>query len=592
MKRIFYCALMGMMFMSFFCGKKKEISPSPYKAVILDLTTKADETERIGLEKALRIMGVPFEVTKKVDEACRYRIIYMVGEITNNRLKAAEKEILYQTVEAGGVLVANSVKGNTLFPIFGVSGFKESRQRFKAIIDPSGGENFLKYINRSEELVIPLGDKNLYDNIVWTTGYTISTAKPVAKFDDGSTALCSNYYGEGKAYLWGIGYTPAILIPLIGQDYEAQNKWINSFEPGTDIFLLTTRAVYEESIDPAVYLYTIPFGQETALIITHDNDTQSSFKNSLEFAKLENRFGIKATYFNTTKYIPDEMDAAYYSPDNIAYLNQVKELGGEIGSHTVLHSLKVETFPMGNPKITMNSYTPLKNPTIFGEVRVSKELLDEDIREQNTVSYRSGHLGFPRELIYALQKSGYHFDSTFSANDIMCNFPFMAFSKRNLRSRESDIVEIPVIFDGSMNQLRQDNLYQMVAQWLRIIEFNAENEAISCILLHPDVTSFKLKAEEMLLEELSKRDIWIGCISDFGEFWASRHLIKFESEIIGDELRITLNLHEEDVSPGIGFAVKNTKSISKVTVLDLKGTVIQTSVKRRKDKIYVYKDCS
>jgi len=589
MKKIFYCVLIGMMFMTFFCGKKKEIGPSPYKVVVLDLTKKADQTERIGLVKALRIMGVPYEVTKKVDEACKYRIIYMVGQTTNNRLKATEKEALYRAVEAGGVLVANTVKGNTLFPLFGVSGFQESRQRFKATIDPSGSESFLKYLNRPEELVIPLGDRNLYDTVIWTTGYTISTAKPVAMFDDDSTALCYNYYGEGTTYLWGIGYTQAILIPLIGQDYEAQNKWINSFEPGTDIFLLTTRAIYEETIDPAVYLYTIPYAQESAFIITHDNDAQSSFKNSLEFAKLENRFGIRATYFSTTKYIPDEMDIAYYTPDNIAYLNQVKELGGEIGSHTVIHSQKVDTFPLGNPRVTRGSYEPLKNPTVYGEVRVSKELLDKDIREQNTVSYRSGHLGFPRKLIYALQKSGYRYDSNFSANDIMCNFPFMAFSERILNSRESKVVEIPVIFDGSMNQLRQDNLYQMVAKWLRIIEFNAENEAVSCILLHPDVTSFKLKAEEMLLKELSERDIWIGCISDFGEFWANRHLIQFESEIVGDELRITLNLHEQDVLPGIGFVVKSSTKISRVAIFDLEGTKIPSSTKKRKDKIYVYK---
>ncbi len=589
MKRIFYCVLIGMISMTFSCGKKKEISPSPYKAVILDLTTKADETERIALEKALRIMGVPYEVTNKVDEACRYRIMFMVGEITNDRLKAAEKEALYQAVEAGGVLVANTVKGNNLFPLFGVSGFKESRKRFKATIDPSGGENFLKYLNRPEELVIRLGDKNLYDNIVWTTGYTISTAKPVAKFDDDSTALCYNHYGEGTTYLWGIGYTPAILIPLIGRDYEAQNKWINSFEPGTDIFLLTTRAIYEETIDPAVYLYTIPFGQESAFIITHDNDTQSSFKNSLEFAKLENRYGIRATYFSTTKYVPDETEADFYNPDNIAYLNKVKELGGEIGSHSVIHSIKVATFPLGNPMVTKDSYAPLENRTIFGEVMVSKELLDKDIQGQNSVSFRSGHLGFPREMIYALQKSGYLYDSTFSATDIMCNFPFMAFSEKNLGSSESNIVEIPIVFDGSMDQLRQDNLHQMVATWLEIIKFNAENEAISCILLHPNVTSFKLKAEEMLLEELSHRDIWIGCISDFGEFWANRRLIEFNSEIVDSELRITLNLHEEDVSPGIGFAVNYTKNISTVIVLDLEGTVIPTSTKRRKDKIYVFK---
>ncbi len=93
----------------------------------------------------------------------------------------------------------------------------------------------------------------------------------------------------------------------------------------------------------------------------------------------------------------------------------------------------------------------------------------------------------------------------------------------------------------------------------------------------------------MLLEELSHRDIWIGCISDFGEFWANRRLIEFNSEIVDSELRITLNLHEEDVSPGIGFAVNYTKNISTVIVLDREGTVIPTSTKRRKDKIYVFK---
>ena len=140
-----------------------------------------------------------------------------------------------------------------------------------------------------------------------------------------------------------------------------------------------------------------------------------------------------------------------------------------------------------------------------------------------------------------------------------------------------------------MNQLREDNLYEMVAEWLRIIELNAENEAISCILLHPNVTSFKLKAEEMLLEKLSKRDIWIGCVSDFGDFWANRQLIRFESEIVGDDLKISLNLHDKDVLPGIGFAVKSSDRILNITVLDSEGTVIPTSTKRRKDKIYVYK---
>lgn len=589
MRKILYSTLIIFLFMTICCGTKNELSPSLYKAVVLDLTTQNDETERVGLEKALRIMGVPYDVTENVEEACRFRIIYMAGLITNNRLKASEREALYQAVEGGGILVANTIKANTLYPLFGVNDYKESRERFKATIDPSGEENFLKYLNRPKELTILLGNRNLYDSVVWTTGYEVSTARPVASFDDGLTALCYNHYGEGTAYLWGIGYTQGILIPLIGEDYEAQSKWINSFEPTTDIFLLTSRAIYEEAIHPAVYLYTIPYGQESAFILTHDNDAQMSFENSLEFAKLEKRFGVRATYFNTTKYVPDATDIGYYTPENIAYINQVKKLGGEIGSHSVVHSLNFEFFAQGTPKVVKHTYQPLKNPTVFGEVKVSKELLDKDILGQNTVSYRSGHLGFPRVLISALQTCGYRYDSNFSANDIMCNFPFMAFSTRNLRSKESEIVEIPVIFDGSMDQLRQDNLQQMVSDWLQIATFNAENEAISCILLHPNVTSFKLKAEEMLLEELSKKDIWIGCISDLGEFWANRNLIRFEPEIVGNEIRIILNQKNTDVLPGIGFAVKSGDKAYKVTFLDQEGTEIPTAAKRRKDKLYVYK---
>ena len=589
MKKTICSLVLVAMFLFISCNHKQKISPSPYKVVILDLTTKADQSERAGLEKALSIMGMPYDVTQKVSQACEYGIIYMAGQVTNNGLNSGEREALYRAVEDGGILVANSIKANTLFPLFGVSDFQESQQRYQAAINTAGDERFIKYLNHPEEQIFPLGNRNIYKSVAWTTGYDISTARSVASFEDGTTALCYNFYGEGTTYLWGIGYTQGILIPLLGRDYEAQSKWINSFEPATDIFLLTTRAIYEESVDPAIYLYTVPFGQESAFVITHDNDARMSFENSVEFAKLEKRFGVRATYFNTTKYVPDETDIAYYTPENIAFINQVKELGGEIGSHSVLHSEDLEFFPLGTRKVTKSTYRPLQKPTVFGEAKVSKELLDNDIQGQNTVSYRSGHLGFPRQLIHALQMSGYRYDSNFSANDIMCNFPFMAFFERNLGSKESDIVEIPVIFDGSMEQLRQDNLDEMTIEWLRIIRNNAENEAISCILLHPDVTSFKLKAEEILLEELSKQDIWTGCVSALGEFWTNRNKIRFESERAGDEIRITVNRSDGDVLSGIGFAVKTGIRRPQISLLDSAGNVISTSAKRRKDKIYIYK---
>jgi hypothetical protein len=48
---------------------------------------------------------------------------------------------------------------------------------------------------------------------------------------------------------------------------------------------------------------------------------------------------------------------------------------------------------------------------VFGEVRVSKQLLDSQISGQHTDFFRAGHLLVFQSLPEALQRRGYRYDS-------------------------------------------------------------------------------------------------------------------------------------------------------------------------------------
>ncbi len=63
---------------------------------------------------------------------------------------------------------------------------------------------------------------------------------------------------------------------------------------------------------------------------------------------------------------------------------------------------------------------------MFGEVRVSHEANCWTARcsGQQTVSFRAGHLRVPASLPEALQRTGYRFDSSFTANDVLTDFPY------------------------------------------------------------------------------------------------------------------------------------------------------------------------
>ena len=563
-------------------GAGEEGKSGLHRAMILDLSArnKTGNTELAALKHCFDIFSIRYTVTANIDAASASPLVFTAGDLRNTTFTPGELQKLYSYVENGGVLVSQVVIGNKLFPLFGIKDVADSRSRYSITFGERTLDPALAYIDRPEERTVSIGSRKIYRENIWTHAFSVTDAKPLASAD-GRTVFSVCQYGEGLAYALGVSLADTVLLPHAGNDYEAQRGWINSFEPGADVFLLLMKAVYERYTNPFVYLSAIPDGRKTALILTHDVDAQDSFPNMVEYAELEKKYGVSATYFITTKYFKDAADIGYYDGKGIEFARRVKELGGDIGSHTVSHSIVLDKFPVGSADVTKSSYSPVSHPTVFGEVKVSKELLDRDLG-QNTASYRSGYLRFPDRLIETLEKSGYRYDSSFSADDIMTNFAYRALRVRGTGSEESSIVEIPVVFDDSQGLLTPHNMKDLVAKWADVIGANADNGAISVLLIHPSEKGYKLEAEENLLKRVSKEDIWIGNLSAYGEFWNARDACRFESVFDGRDF--VIRILSEKADDRLCFIVGDSVPAEHIRLLDAKGRSIPFAIARGKGR--------
>jgi peptidoglycan/xylan/chitin deacetylase (PgdA/CDA1 family) len=573
---------------------RAEASPIPTWGVsVLEVGSGLEARhEQVALRDCLELLGIPFFATSDVQEATRRPLVLVGGILLNNQLNPIEREALYSYVEHGGVVLASQVQGNEFFPLFGITSATLSRTNFRVQFT-STEDPVLRYVNRPEERTISLGDPMFYTETVWSTEYATSPDTQVlAEYGNHRAAFIAHAYGRGLAYALGLGFKETTLIPQLAQSYEAQRRWINWFEPSGDVFRLLLRALYEENVHPFLLVHTVPGGKETALCLSHDVDARESFANSVVFAKMEAALGVRSTFFVTTKYFPDDADIGYYSPDRVKWIRQVKELGFEVASHSVSHSLRFEKFPVGSRDVNPTNYDP-SSPTLFGEVSVSKQLLDRDIRQQTT-GFRSGYLIYPNELLGVLEASGYAFDSSVSAQWVLTNFPYFGFRKRSLDSEHSQIVVIPVTLDDSRGELATrdfltaDTQQKTLRIWTDVIRANAENNAITCLLIHPTNITYKLETERRLIEASRKSDIWIGDVGTMARFWRGRAQLRpsMRKEDDGKEV-ITLNLRQAEIPAGQTLVVEAQHALEAPQVLDAAGQSIRVRVRVAKGRIFL-----
>lgn len=550
----------------------------------------SERLEILALERIFSIMGIPCDVLTSPVRLTDYRVVYTAGALLNTTVTPDLSNGLFDFVEGGGILISAGEVGSVVYPLFGITSQTPGRRRYRLSFvakDPS-----LAFIDHPREQTISLGngERHLFDDVIWTHGSFLSAdAAALGVFEDGSAGFSFHPYGRGRAYLLGMSYTDSVLLPQIGGSYNAERQYVNGFEPSADVIMLIIKGTYEAACSPSVCLSTLPYALPLALVLTHDVDAQSSFMDSLKFAALEEKFGVKSTFFVTTKYFADASDIDYFSVrENADAIRNLRRRGWDIGSHTVSHSVDLASLPEGDPQVTRKTYDPRNALTVWGEVRVSKELLDRELPGQRTVAYRSGNLAFPRSLIRVLQGSGYLYDSTYSANAVLTAFPYFALEEQKLGSRESQVVEIPVTLDDSQGYMTPDNVSATVEGWLDVMRANASYGGLTVLLIHPSDTrmkTYKLRAQEELMKEVSARGGWMGDLSTIGKFWRSRAALRFSTQIDGSTLVIGLEMKDENIDPAVGFEVGGW--VGSVIVKDSAGRTLPFKAAPRGEKLYL-----
>jgi hypothetical protein len=525
--------------------------------VALLITSKDDAT--LAPIRILQAMGIPFFVTRDLHTALRHKLVLIYPGIEPNSLPPEAVGLFEQHMIRGGTIFAQNVFWRALEPTFGVEGYLPLRSRHHMALTGVNDE-ILQYLDRPQEREVQLGSPTL-EQVIWTNGYSpTSKGKVLARFEDGSAAVVTCSRGKGRSYLIGLSFDDVVTRNQQNRDFEAQRIYVNGFEPGTDIWLLMLRAWYETYSESGVRIATIPDGMRSALMLSHDVDWEYSFQPALQFAKVERSRGLSSTLFVQTKYLPDVNSRAFFFGKNLDVLREAKAIGADIESHTVLHSHGFNHAVLGSGHESYANYRAratgrdtAEGITALGETCVSKSLLDGEMHQQ-TRFFRSGHLRVPPSLPEALERCGYEFDSSFTADDVLTSFPY----KLNLDlgwSEESSIYEFPVSIEDEESPLES-----RLDRTLDLIQANADNNAPTVILIHSNNADSKLKAEQELLQRLP-RDILVTNMSDFARFWKARDELNWTVRRVSNH-SLQLELTSELPVRGLTFSFrKKPKSV-------------------------------
>ena len=513
----------------------------------------ADPENPLPLVHSLKEMGIPFFITRELGQALRHSLVILYPGVDSHTFTQPQAEEITTFVRQGGVIFAQNVFWGGMQSLFGFRSFVPTRKRYHLAFS-STTDPVMKYLNRPEEREVSLGS-NKFPEIIWSNGYVPDAgAQVLARFDDGTAALLTNSIGKGRVYLLGLSLLDVVLRSQINRDYEAQRHYVNTFEPGADVWLLILRAWYENYGKDWVRLATIPGGQRSALLLSHDVDWENSFAPGFDFARIEKANQAKSTFFIQTKYVDDANSKAFFFEPNLETLRQLKSGGSTVGSHSIIHSRGFNKFELGTGHEAYPSYQPrglgfdtASGATVFGEVRVSKGLLDGEIPGQNTIFFRAGHLRVPNSLPEALERSGYQFDSSFTADDVLSNFPFAL--PRDLGFEEdSDIYEFPVTIEDE----EAPGFAKRVPQALQVILANAENGAVSVVLVHSNESTLKAAAEQELLRQLPS-DILKTDMVSFGTFWRARDRLQWNVIATSTPAQVVLQVKSDDSVSGLTF---------------------------------------
>lgn len=486
----------------------------------------------LGIVSGLKAHGIPFKITTDINEALKHKVVIIYPGVNSRAIDFMTMIRLRKHPRNGGTLIGFNIQAPSMFTVFGFGKVNYSNQRDNIII-----RNFdipeTKFIEDVKEAMIQVGNFESSNENIATFGYEKTAYPPIGVFEDGSAAIIHNLFNDGACYAFGVDLGRLTVSAHANLDAQAQRTYINYFEPTLDVLFRMIKTIYIENTRFAILPGMVPDNKKVPILISHDIDYTKSVENMILYAEMERSKNVSATYFIQTRYVRDGADKAYLNEKYIPYFKAIKNMGMELGSHSVSHTPFLSHIPLGTGMEKYPDYRPYSatftstfNETLMGELRVSHFLLGE-LFDVNATSFRSGYLLYPENIHVALQEIGYKYGSNITANEVLTHLPFNPMYDY-MYDEELNVFEIPITIEDDLPpemDLRIDDA-------ILLTEKISRYGGVVNILIHPNILDHKFRFQEEFIDHY-KDEAWFGTISQFGDWWNARTAIQIDVQDSG-----------------------------------------------------------
>ena len=556
------------------------------EAAIFDLTDKQDPLDNArnlySANHILTVSGIPYFETADMSTAMDASLIVISSPIEIGYFTQTEVDSLVKWVDNGGVIISPVCKDPSLQTLFGFNGSPSYNKNRYLINWTDSPQPELSYFDHANEKTISIGRDNGGNNVIKSYGYSLSeSSDALANFDTSEVALIRNKIGAGRTYLFGVEWRDVIQRPQLNRDFEAQRVYSNGFEPSADVFPLFVRSIWGDMQPVSAWKHTIPNGYKTVLIPTHDVDATSGYDMMGYMSDYEKSVNINGQYFITTRYFADDIAKPYYIARTIELVRGLLDNGHRIGSHSVGHFPDMsddDKFPLGSPSITRADYNPryinnnTENATTFGEVKVSKDVLELDFNV-DIKSFRSGHLATNSFLTEALATSGYKLSTCFTACDLLTGFPFFERIGQDWGGELTSVLQVPIhvsdVFNKEDGAISSENYMQKVDIWYDVVNRHKDNYAPCIVLIHPN-REWKMLALKALIDKINKTEFGFYNLDDYGDFWIKRNNLEFEFDYQDEEQQLIIMASPSSISKAatVGIMIDSKLPIKNYRLID------------------------
>jgi hypothetical protein len=510
----------------------------------------------LGLAHGLKSIGVPFIITTDYRKAIQHSVVMVYPIVSGAILSPEALQALAAFPRNGGTLIGTQVLG-ALNEVFGFEEPLPSKQHFEIKISRDSNISIIKEFSDDRELSISIGNKTRYKETIGTYSYSKTQLPPIATYEDKSAAVTQKFFETGKAYAFGfdIGF-----LILKGHNIRHQGfnrSHVNSFEPTIDVILRLIKNIYIQGEKDAAYICTVPYNKSLSVCITHNVNFASALGNSILFAEEEKKMNIHSTYFIQTRYVKDYRERIFNSVDDFKRLRLISQAGMDLQSNSVSGSPFFDQFEQGNGDEVYPNYRPYVmawdktyNGTIFGEMRVSRFLIDRYVPGNTTTFFRSSYGYTPFTHPQSLLASGYRFSSSVPANAALTHLPYQMNYNREYDA-ELPAFEFPVTDDDEIPPFGPERAESAIALAKKIARYGG------CYIgqVHPNKTG--LEVEKKFIKAV--KDIaWIGTLNDFGLWWAARNEITLDLNYINDRRVVTVNVPKRMEGLAIMLPLRST----------------------------------